>query len=120
MTKKLSAQNKPLFALASELGCINLAFLGEGICLARGANLYTIIFDPDNWQITVNDPEADYRNVKGKRVGYVLQSGSGNLTAVVSEAKRIFHSKSGAGWITDTQPTVLTMRELAAAEAAEA
>lgn len=117
---KLSAQNKPLFALAGELGCINLAFLGDGICIARGANIYSIIFDPDLWKITVDDPEADYRNMEGKRVGYVLQRGSGNLTEVVSEAKRIFHSKGGTGWTADTKPTVLTMRELAEAEAAGA
>lgn len=117
---KLSAQNKPLFVLAGELGYINLAFLGEGICIASGANLHTIIFDPEGWKITVDDPEADYRNVVDKRIGYVLQRGSGNLTSVVAEARRIFHSKTGTGWTTATKPTVLTMRELAEAEAAGA
>ena len=118
MTKKLSAQNKPLFALAGELGCINLAFMGDGICIAKGTNFHTIIFDPEHWTINVEDLVVAFRPVEGKRIGYILQRRSGNLTEVVSEAKRIFHSKSGTGWTADTQPTVLTMRELAATEAA--
>ncbi len=115
---KLSPINKPLFTLAGQLGSINFAELGEGICIARGANIYAVIFDPHLWEIAIDDgPEVDYREPSGKRAGYILQNGTEPLTKVVSEAMRIFRSKTGKPWNTKTQPTVLTMAELADAAA---
>jgi hypothetical protein len=89
--------------------------LGSGICVGRGANTYSIIFDADKWEVANADQiEADYRTVNGVQVGFVLQSGSTALSAVISEAQRVFSPKGDATWTVKEPPVVLTPAEFAA------
>jgi ubiquinone/menaquinone biosynthesis C-methylase UbiE len=89
--------------------------LGSGICVARGANTYSIIFDADKWKVANADEiEADHRTVNGVQVGFVVQSGSTALSAVISEAQRVFSPKGEATWMVKNPPVVLTPAEFAA------
>jgi len=108
-------QNQPLYDLAAQLGSLNVSPLGSGICVGRGANTYSIIFDVDKWEVNIADEiEVQYRNFKNTKIGYVVQSGSTALSAVISEAQRVFSPKGDATWTVKEPPVVLTPVEFAA------
>ena len=106
--------NQPLYDLAGQLGSVNVSPLGTGICVARGANTYSIIFDSTRWEIDTNGVEADYKTIRDVRVGFVVQEGgSFPLSAVISEAQRVFRPKGDSRWEVKNPPEVLTPSEFA-------
>jgi len=108
-------QNQPLYDLAAQLGSLNVSPLGSGICVAKGARTYSIIFDADKWEVNITDEiEVQYQNFKNTKIGYVVQSGSTALSAVISEAQRVFSPKGEATWTLKNPPVVLTPAEFAA------
>ena len=108
-------ENQPLYDLAAQLGSLNVSPLGSGICVARGANTYSIIFDANKWKVANADEiEVDYRTFKNTKIGFVVQSGSTALSTVISEAQRVFSPKGEATWMVKNPPVVLTPAEFAA------
>ena len=108
-------QNQPLYDLAAQLGSINVSLLGSGICVAKGAKTYSIIFDTNQWGVdNADEIEVDYRTFKSTKIGFVVQGGSAALSAVISEAKRVFRPKGDANWTVKNPPVVLTAAEFAA------